>query len=262
MIGPAENLYDGREDILLLKGVHKSYGGRVLANRDISLRMGPGETRALIGPNGAGKTTLLNLIAGNLRPDRGEIYFHGTPIHPLPPDRVARLGVGRTYQRDNLLDEFTVFENVRLARQRSHLGSRSLWSWWSRAEDREEINAAAREMLATLGLAQRAGARAGELSHGEKRQLELAMALAAGPRLLLLDEPMAGLSPQEGRKITGILESLKGSHAILLVEHDMDAVFTLADSISVLVEGALEITGAPEEIRNHPAVRRAYLGEE
>jgi branched-chain amino acid transport system ATP-binding protein len=251
-----------RAPLLETRGLTKSFGG-LRVNHAIDLALAPGETRAVIGPNGAGKTTLVNQIAGDLRPDRGRIWFRGRAIEGLPAHRVARLGIGRSYQRTNLFPEFTVFENVRLAAQSRLRGSPpGLFRWWRAATAYGEINSAAERVLETFGLAGRGADPAGALSHGEQRQLELAMVLAVEPELLLLDEPMAGLSMEESRRLTALLAALKSTHTILLVEHDMDAVFALADTITVLVYGQVIATGNAEAVRANPAVREAYLGEE
>ena len=248
--------------ILEVRGVYKSYLGGLQANLDLSLSVSRGETRALIGPNGAGKTTLINQITGHLRPDRGEIRLKGHRINGVPPHTVARMGVGRTFQKNNLMEAFTVFENARLALQSRLLGERSLWRFWRPAETLHEVNAAVPDLLARVGLEERAGDPVHTLSHGEKRQLELALALAGNPELLLLDEPMAGMSVEETRRITALLKDLKRHHAIVLVEHDMDTVFTLADTVSVLVYGTVLATGSGQDIRENPEVQEAYLGTE
>ncbi|MCH8882308.1 MAG: ABC transporter ATP-binding protein [SAR324 cluster bacterium] len=240
------------------RGLTKRFGG-LTVNAGLDLRIAPGEARAVIGPNGAGKTTLINQIAGHLRPDQGEILFQGGPIAGWPPYRIARLGIGRSFQQTNLFSEFSVFENVRLAAQ-SHLPR--MLRVWRGAGAYGPVNERAEQALETVGLAHRRGARAGGLSHGEQRQLELAMVLALRPKLLLLDEPMAGLSLEESRRITELLLELKRDHTILLIEHDMDAVFAIADRITVLVHGQEIATGDAEAVRTDPAVIEAYLGED
>jgi branched-chain amino acid transport system ATP-binding protein len=232
--------------VLRVTGVHKRFGG-VSAVDDVSLDLAEGELHALIGPNGAGKTTLIHLLSGALSPSAGTIELDGRDITALSMHRRVRLGLARSYQITSIFPNFTVLENVRLAVQGA--GGR---------EDRER----ARAELDAVGLAARAGELAGALAHGEHRQLELGLALATGARILLLDEPMAGMAPEEAARILRLIDALKGRRTILLVEHDMDAVFRLADRISTLVYGRVIASGPPDEIRRHPEVRRAYLGEE
>jgi branched-chain amino acid transport system ATP-binding protein len=232
--------------VLRVAGLHKRFGG-VLAVDDVSLDLAEGELHALIGPNGAGKTTLIHLLSGALKPSAGTIMLDGRDITGLAMHRRVRLGVARSYQITSVFPNFTVLENLTLAVQGA--GGRN---------DREH----ARAGLDAVGLANRADQLAGALAHGERRQLELGLALATDARILLLDEPMAGMGPDEGARILGLIEALKGRRTILLVEHDMDAVFRLADRISTLVYGRVIASGAPDDIRRHPEVRRAYLGEE
>ncbi len=230
------------EALLAIAGLRKRFGGLAVAD-GIALEVGAHDLHAVIGPNGAGKTTLVNLVAGVLAPDAGTIRFDGHDITGLSVPRRARLGLARSFQITAVIPSFTVRGNVALAAQR-HGGS------------------GVEEALAQTDLADRAAVRAGALSHGEKRQLELAMALAMRPRLLLLDEPLAGAGPQESARIVGLLHSLKRRHAMLLIEHDMDAVFALADRVSVLVQGRVIASGTPEAIRADAAVRAAYLGDD
>ena len=248
--------------LLDIRQVYKAYVDGLLANQNLSLSVSPGETRAVIGPNGAGKTTLINQITGHLRPDRGEIWFNGHLLNGQPAHAVARMGVGRTFQRTNLLEAFTVAENVRLALQSRVLGDRGLRSFFRAADTLPGLTQGVAELLRRVGLDTRAPDLVETLSHGEKRQLELALALAGDPELLLLDEPMAGMSVEETRRLTLLLQELKRHHAIVLVEHDMDTVFALADTISVLVYGTVIATGTAAEIRDNPEVRDAYLGSE
>ncbi len=244
--------------LLRLDGLHKHFGGVVVTDA-VSLEVqGPG-IHALIGPNGAGKTTLVNLISGVLRPDAGRIHFAGQDITALPLPRRARLGLARSFQITAVLPDFTVRENVALAAQAR---SGSSFRLFGRAATERGLNEAAMAAIAQLGLEHRAATPAGLLSHGEKRQLELAIALAQQPRLLLLDEPLAGAGPEETERLVGILRGLAEHHAVLLVEHDMQAVFALARRISVLVYGRVIATGTPAEIRADAAVRAAYLGED
>jgi branched-chain amino acid transport system ATP-binding protein len=236
----------------------KRYGG-LLVTDNVSLDIAPGELHAVIGPNGAGKTTLINQLSGELASDEGTIRFGGNDITALPVHERARQGLLRSYQITSIFEDFSVLENATLAA----LGAREhAWRFWQPMLGNAGARRAAEEALAAAGLALRAQVPAGELGYGERRQLELAMALAAQPAFLLLDEPMAGMSAQESAAVIALLKGLKGRYTILLVEHDMDAVFALADRISVLVYGRVIFTGTPDEIRNHPEVRAVYLGEE
>jgi branched-chain amino acid transport system ATP-binding protein len=235
--------------VLRVTAVQRRFGG-VLAVDDVSLDLAEGELHAVIGPNGAGKTTLIHLLSGALRPSAGTIVLDGRDITGLAMHRRVRLGLARSYQITSLFPNFTVVENLALALQGTGQGSGG-------PDDRDRALAE----LDAVGLGHRADQLAGALAHGERRQLELGLALATGARILLLDEPMAGMGPEEAARITSLIESLKRRRTILLVEHDMDAVFRLADRISTLVYGRLIASGAPDEIRRHPEVRRAYLGE-
>ena len=243
--------------LLRLEGLSKSYGA-LAVTCDVTLEVRPGEVHALIGPNGAGKTTLLGQVAGSLRPDRGRVLFGGRDVTRLAPQRRARLGLARSFQIITLVAEFTARENVAVAVQRRHGSSFR----FVRDAGREQVlNAEAEAALASVGLLDRAATPASALSHGEKRHLELAVALACAPRLLLLDEPMAGVGHDEAARLLALLQGLHGQFAMLLVEHDMDAVFALSDRVSVLVAGAVIASGPPAAIRSDPAVRAAYLGE-
>ena len=242
--------------ILQLQGITKFFGGlRVCDN--LNLDVLPGELHALIGPNGAGKTTLLNLVTGLLPVARGRMYFKGTDITRKRVHERAHLGMARSFQITSLLQGFTVQENISLAVQAV---KGSGYRFWKRADTDPQLLEPTREILARVGLAERAEIKASNLSHGEQRLLEMGMALATGPDLLLLDEPMAGLGPGSSRNLTERINSLKGSATILLVEHDMQAVFSLADRITVLVEGRVAATGTPQDIRNNSVVQEAYLG--
>ena len=226
---------------------------------DVSLDVRSGELHALIGPNGAGKTTLINQLSGELRPNAGRIRFDGQDVTAEPIHRRARSGLLRSYQITSIFEEFTVLENAALAA----LGARqSAWGFWRPMLADARARAAAEQAVEAAGLTALADTVAGELAYGQRRQLELAMVLAAEPKFLLLDEPMAGMSVQESAAVTALLQGLKRRYTILLVEHDMDAVFALADRISVLVYGRVIFTGTPDEIRAHPEVRAVYLGEE
>lgn len=246
------------ETLLAVTGLTKRFGG-LLAIGDVTLSVRQGEIHAIIGPNGAGKTTLVSALAGELRPDSGAVRFAGNDISRLGPAGRAALGIARSFQITSVFREFTALDNVALAVQ-AHEGH-SFRFWRPTSRDRR-LREKAREALAEIGLAGRAGMPAAALSHGERRALELAMVLASGPRLLLLDEPMAGMGAVESAEMISLLARLKGRLAIVLVEHDMDAVFALADRITVLVYGRVIATGTPEAVRADPEVRRAYLGDE
>jgi branched-chain amino acid transport system ATP-binding protein len=244
--------------VLAIDGLRKSFGA-LRATDDVTLDVRAGELHALIGPNGAGKSTLITQICGEMLPDAGRIVFSGRDITHLPPQQRARLGIGRSFQITQLCSDFSVMENLLLALEAVHGGS---FNMFSNPRRNVRNRAVAEEWLDRVGLAQRAGAQVSTLAHGERRQLELAVALARQPKLLLLDEPMAGMGPEESAAMVHLLAKLKGRCAILLVEHDMDAVFALADRVSVLVYGRAIFTGTPGETRAHPDVRAAYLGEE
>ena len=243
--------------VLEISQLRKSFGA-LRVTGDVSLTVLPGECHALIGPNGAGKTTLIGQIAGELRPDGGSIRLQGTDVTAWPIHRRSRAGLGRSFQIAQLFPEFTAEDNAAMAVQATQGHA---FRFWRSARHDPLLRLPARAALAQVGLAHRAGIRASELSHGERRQLELALVLALGAAVLLLDEPMAGLGPEEGNQMTQHLLALKGRVGLLLVEHDMDAVFRLADRISVLVRGQLVATGTPDAIRQDPAVRAAYLGD-
>jgi branched-chain amino acid transport system ATP-binding protein len=233
--------------------------GALAASDNLSLDIARGELHAVIGPNGAGKTTLIAQLTGQLKPDSGRIEFNGADITALStPARVAR-GLARSFQITSVLKEFSALDNVALAVQ-AHQGHS--FRFWRAARGQARLYNPARALLADVGLAERAVVPAASLSHGEQRQLEIAMALAGDPSLLLLDEPTAGMGPEETARMVAYLKTLKGRRTILLVEHDMDAVFALADRITVLVYGRAIATGTPEEIRQNRDVRQAYLGDE
>ena len=246
------------EPLLSTDRLVKRFGG-LLATDSVSIDVRAGEIHALIGPNGAGKTTLVSQLTGNVRPDAGAIRFAGRDITHLPMHARARLGLARSFQITAVLREFTALDNVALAVQ-AHAGH----SFRFLADARRErgLRESAQRLLAEVGLEPRANALASALSHGEQRQLEIAMALAGDPKLLLLDEPMAGMGPEESQRMVAVLRAFKGNRAMLLIEHDMDAVFQLADHITVLVYGRAIASGSPTEIRADPDVRQAYLGEE
>jgi branched-chain amino acid transport system ATP-binding protein len=243
--------------VLQVTSLSKRFGG-VTAVDDVSLELKRGELHALIGPNGAGKTTLIHVLSGELPATSGTVLFEEDDISRAPMHARVRRGLARSYQITSVFPQFTVLENLALAIQ----PQRGLvFGAWRKVADDTRILDRALARVDEVGLGPRADTLAGELAHGERRQLEIGLALATSARLLLLDEPMAGLGPEEAQRILRLLESLKGRYTILLVEHDMDAVFRLADRISTLVYGRIIATGAPEEIRRHPEVRRAYLGE-
>jgi len=246
------------EALLETAGLTKRFGGLV-ATGDVSLSIAPGEIHAVIGPNGAGKTTLIGQLSGELQPDSGAIRYAGAEISRLGPARRAALGIARSFQITSIFREFTALDNVALAIQARAGHS---FRFWRAARRDASLRDPAFAALGVVGLAGRAELIAGSLSHGEKRALELAMALATAPRLLLLDEPTAGMGPEESASMVRLLAGLKGRFSIVLVEHDMDAVFALADRITVMVYGRVIASGTPAAIRADPEVRRAYLGEE
>ena len=246
------------EPVLRIEGLAKNFGGlRVTDNVTLDVR--PGELHAVIGPNGAGKTTLINQLSGLLAPDAGRIVFNGEDVTALPPHLRAQRGLARSFQITSILPRFSALENVALAVQAR---SGTSFSFFRSAADEEVLNAPAYAALAQVGLAERANVAAGELSHGEKRALELAIALAMEPKLLLLDEPMAGTGHDESERLVAALRALKGRFPMVLVEHDMHAVFALADRISVLIYGRILASGTPAEVRADPQVVAAYLGDE
>jgi len=246
-------------DVLLrIEALSKRFGG-VLASDAISLEVPAGELHAIIGPNGAGKTTLIGQLAGEIAPDGGRIEFAKADITRLPAWRRSRLGLARSFQITSLFPDFSALDNVALAVQ-AHAGHS--FRFWRDARSEPGLREPARAALARLAIAERADMLVSRLSHGEQRQLELAVALATRPRMLLLDEPMAGMGPDESARMVATLRELKGKLTILLIEHDMEAVFALADRITVLVYGRIIASGAPEAIRADEKVREAYLGEQ
>ncbi|CAB5516091.1 Fructose import ATP-binding protein FrcA [Achromobacter anxifer] len=243
---------------LEIRDLQKSFGA-VRATQGVNLQVRPGELHALIGPNGAGKTTLLSQISGEILPDAGGILLDGRDITRMPAHKRPAAGLARSFQISQLYPAFSAEDNVAMAVQAHSPGGFNLWK---NARRLPQLRQPAKEALQRVGLGERAHVRVSELAHGEKRQLELAMALSLDASLLLLDEPMAGMGAEESQRMTALLQELKGRYAILLVEHDMDAVFALADRITVLVYGKTIFTGTPDEVRHHPDVRAAYLGEE
>jgi len=246
------------EPLLQVRGLRKRFGGLV-ATDGVDLDVAAGETVAVIGPNGAGKTTLIAQLSGDLAPDAGRIRFAGADITALPAPARSRLGLARSFQITSIFREFSALDNVALAVQ-AHAGHS--FRFWRPARAEAALREPARTVLEQVGLGARGDVPAGTLAHGEQRQLEIAMALATRPTLLLLDEPVAGMGLDESARMVQLLRTLRGRHTIVLVEHDMDVVFALADRISVMVDGRVIATGAPEAIRMNPEVRRAYLGEE
>ena len=244
--------------VLSIDGLAKRFGG-VVAVDDVSLEVERGAIHALIGPNGAGKTTIIHQLSGALAPDAGRIVFEGRDVTRIPAHERVALWLARSFQITSIFGSFSVLDNAALAVQAR---SGSSLSFWRPLAAESALFAAARAVLERVGLGARADVSAGALAHGEQRQLEVGLALATGARLLLLDEPMAGMGPEESERMIALIGKLKGALSLLLVEHDMDAVFRLADRVSVLVNGRVIASGSPAEIRANDEVRRAYLGEE
>jgi branched-chain amino acid transport system ATP-binding protein len=245
------------ECVLETVGLSRLFGG-LAAVQDVSLAIERGKVHAIVGPNGAGKTTLINLLSGDLRPSGGTVRYKGRDITGWPAHRIARIGIGRSYQKTNVFREFTAFENCWLAAKallaRLHL-FRPAGSFRATVERAERA-------LALCGLEARRDTRAAAMSYGEQRQLELAMMLATEPELLLLDEPLAGMGPEESARVVALLKRLAADHTMVMIEHDMDAVFAIADRVTVMVNGSVLASGAPAEIRANAEVQRAYLGED
>jgi branched-chain amino acid transport system ATP-binding protein len=244
--------------VLSTRGLTRHFGG-LAAVKDVSLECRMREVHAVIGPNGAGKTTLLNVLSGDLRPSAGTVVLGERDITGLEPHRISKLGIGRSYQKTNVFLPLTAFENCRLAAQ-SRLNSSM--RFFRPALSYGDVNKAAERALAAAGLEGRGGTQVAALSHGEQRQVEIAMTLATHPHILLLDEPLAGMGAEESARIVELLRKLAADHAILLVEHDMDAVFAVADVLTVMVGGMVLESGRPSDIRASRAVQEAYLGEE
>ncbi|NYT67283.1 ABC transporter ATP-binding protein [Pusillimonas noertemannii] len=244
--------------LLRTESLVKRFGG-LLVTDSVSIDVRPGELHAIIGPNGAGKTTLINQLSGELAANSGSVLFAGENVTALGIHQRARRGLLRSYQITSIFEGFTVLENTVLAA----MGAKEhAFRFWKPMLARQDLVQIARQALEVTSLTDLADAPAAELAYGQRRQLELAMALAAQPKVLLLDEPMAGMSAQESAGVVALLKRLKGTHTILLIEHDMDAVFALADRITVLVYGKAMFSGTPDEIRNHPEVKAVYLGDE
>jgi branched-chain amino acid transport system ATP-binding protein len=242
--------------VLATRGLTRHFGGLV-AVHDVAVSLHQGELHAIIGPNGAGKTTLVNLLSGEIKPSAGQIELAGHVVTGEPAWRLARLGVGRSFQRTNIFAPLTVLENVRLAAQAVDGAPRNPLKPSTVATDLVDK---ARNALGRAGLADVEARTAGTLSHGEQRQLEIAMTLAGNPKVLLLDEPLAGMGPEESQRMTTLLKGLAREHAVLLIEHDMDFVFAVADWMTVMAEGRVIAQGRPEAIRANTAVQQAYLG--
>ena len=250
-------------DLLLsARALTKRFGGLAAVN-GVSIDLWRGHIHAVIGPNGAGKSTLTNLLSGDLPLTSGTIRLGDTEVAGSSPERISRLGLGRSYQKTNIFLPFTVWDNVRLAAQ--SVERHAPWNplhWLSVARKDRTVNERCERALQLAGLTQRAHTVAGTTSHGEQRQLEIAMTLATEPSVLLLDEPLAGMGQAEAESMIELLQKLKKNHAMMLVEHDMDAVFALADQLTVMVNGQVIATGTPAEVRADPAVQAAYLGDE
>ena len=244
---------------VLLRGreITRRWGGLTAVNK-VSLELQRGTVHAVIGTNGAGKSTLINILSGEIPPSEGAVELLGQDVTSWTQPKRARAGLGRSYQRNTIYPSFSVFENCRLAAQ---AGAQNAWQWWQSANRCAISTTAARQAAARAGLEPLLDREAGLLSHGQKRQLEIAMCLATAPQVLLLDEPLAGMGAEETDRMLALLAELKGGHAILLVEHDMDAVFRIADCITVMVNGSVIASGTPDYIRTSPEVRTAYLGE-
>lgn len=251
---PSENSSD-----ILLRGrdITRRWGGLV-ALSGVSLELARGTVHAVIGTNGAGKSTLINILSGEIPPSSGSVELLGKDVTGCSQPQRARLGLGRSYQRNTIYPTFTVFENCRLAAQAT---TQKPWQWWRDAQRCEASTSAARQAASRAGLDSLLERPAGMLSHGQKRQLEIAMCLATAPQVLLLDEPLAGMGAEETERMLALLAELKSRHAILLVEHDMDAVFRIAECITVMVNGTVIASGTPDVIRSSPQVQAAYLGD-
>jgi branched-chain amino acid transport system ATP-binding protein len=244
------------DKLLVARGLTRRFGGLVAVDQ-VSLDLTEGEVHAVIGTNGAGKSTLVSLIAGELRATGGRVELLGHDVSRASQPRRARAGLGRSYQRSTILPHLTVLESCRLAAQAR---LQRPWAIWSSARRCADSTASAREAIERAGLAAEAHVVAGHLPHGKKRQLEIALCLATRPRVLLLDEPLSGMGAEETERVLALLADLKPDHATLLVEHDMDAVFRVADRITVMVDGAAIASDVPERVRANPEVQRAYLG--
>jgi len=246
------------ETLLVAEGLTRLFGG-LAANKDVHIKLERGVLHALLGPNGAGKSTCINMLSGDLPPSSGKIRYLESDITSMSAHQRSRIGIGRSYQRTNIFPKFSVLENCRLAAQSRN---QRAWRIFTNALTLSDTVERARAAIAEAGLAGREDRIAGVLSHGEQRQLEIAMVLATDAQVLLLDEPLAGMGSEESSQMITLLNDLKKTRAILLVEHDMDAVFAVADVITVMVDGEVLESGSPEQIRNSPDVQQAYLGQE
>jgi branched-chain amino acid transport system ATP-binding protein len=251
-----EPIADRSEVLIRCEALTRQWGGLIAVNQ-VSLDFCLGAVHAVIGTNGAGKSTLINMLSGEIAPSSGSIYLKSENITAWSQPRRAQAGLGRSYQRNTIFPSFSVLENCRLAAQSR---TPKPWHWWQSASSCAQSLAAAREAAELAGLQDWLDQTAGLLSHGQKRQLEIAMCLAGDPKVLLLDEPLAGMGAEETDRMLTLLEKLRQNHAILLVEHDMDAVFRIADQITVMVNGSVIASGTPEEVRNNAEVQAAYLG--
>ena len=245
------------EILLRGKNLTRQWGGLVAVN-NVSIELERGSVHAVIGTNGAGKSTLINLLSGEFPPSAGQVKLMGQDISHWSQSRRARAGLGRSYQRNTIYPSFTVLENCRLSAQTRF---QQAWAFWRQADKDPITVEIAREVAMRVGLGDVLERQAGFLSHGQKRQLEIAMCLATAPQVLLLDEPLAGMGAEETERMLTLLQALKQDHAILLVEHDMDAVFRIADRITVMVNGNVIASGTPDEVRSNADVRSAYLGD-
>lgn len=246
-----------QEVLLRGRNLTRRWGGLVAVN-DVSIDLEKGSIHAVIGTNGAGKSTLINLLSGEFPPSSGEVEMLGKDISNWPQQKRARQGLGRSYQRNTIYPTFSVLENCRLSAQARF---QQPWAWWRDAQKDEVTLGVAKQAAQRVGLEEVLERKAGFLSHGQKRQLEIAMCLATAPQVLLLDEPLAGMGAEETERMLTLLQDLKKDHAILLVEHDMDAVFRVADRITVMVNGNVIASGSPDSVRNNADVRSAYLGD-
>jgi branched-chain amino acid transport system ATP-binding protein len=244
------------EAILRTHDLTKSFGALVAVG-NVTIDFEPSKIHAIIGPNGAGKTTLINLLSGALPPSRGSITFKGRDVTKLAPFEISQIGIGRSFQKTNIFPEFSCLENCLLGSQ-SRLPTSM--RFFRPAASYPEVRARAKHALELCGLGHRQDVRSAQISHGEQRQLEIAMMLATEPELLLLDEPLAGMGTEEAEAILELLKDLAGDHSLILIEHDMDAVFTIADVLTVMVNGKVLVTGAPDDVRNNAEVLEAYLG--